>query len=260
MKRSAFAVLAAVALLAAGCSFFPAIEGSGFPRMMSYNYANFSRVTIEHPFKVRIVPDTKFSVSVTCDDNIVPYLVVENVFDTVKVSLQNGYNYRQVILAAEIHMPALSSLSLSGASEARVESGFASSAPLRISVSGASTADLSAIACGSLNVDVSGASSLAIPNLSTNALSANVSGASSLSAQGSAGAEALNVSGASSAQLAYCAATQANVTLSGASKGWVNVGAGQIVLSVSGASTLYIMGNPLFVINELSGLSTVTRM
>jgi hypothetical protein len=33
-------------------------------------------LVVEHPFNVRIVPDTVFSVSVTCDDNIVPYLVV----------------------------------------------------------------------------------------------------------------------------------------------------------------------------------------
>jgi hypothetical protein len=260
MKKMILPIFAAVVLFAAGCSFFPAIEGSGFPKTMSFDSAGFTQLTVEHPFKVKVVPDTVYSVSVTCDDNIVPYLIVDRVGNTLTVSLIRGYDYRQVILAAEVHMPALSALSLSAAAEARVDAGFAGSLPVGLNLSGASIADFSALTCGALTAAVSGASSLTIASLSATTVSMNLSGASVASAGGSAGSETLVVSGLSGANLQSLLAGQAGVQLSGASRASVNVGSGQITLNASGASTLFYAGSPTFVINDLSGGSNVQRL
>jgi hypothetical protein len=260
MKKIILMFCAAVLVFAAGCSFYPAIDGSGFPKTMSFDSTGFVNLAVEHPFKVSIVPDTVFSVSVTCDDNIIPYLVVELGTDTLKLGLMDGYNYRQVILAAEVHMPALTGLTMSGASEARIEPGFVSSQPLSVTLSGASTAEFAAVGCGPLTTSVSGASTFTATSISSSSFTATVSGASTVTASGSTNAEYLIVSGASGTHLRSLAATQASVQLSGSSKSWVNVGSGQITLTASGASTLYFVGNPTFVKSELSGGSGVQKL
>ncbi len=245
---------------AAGCSLYPPIDGSGFPKTTSYDSTGFVNLEVDHSFKVRIVPDTTFSVSVTCDDNIVPYLVVELGTDTLKLGLQRGYNYRQVILAAEVHMPALTGLSMSGASEARIEAGFISSQPLNVTLSGASTAEFADVGCGAFTTSVSGASTFTATSIASSSFTATVSGASTVTASGSTNAESLKVSGASKTHLQGLAATQANVQLSGASESWVNVGSGQITLTATGGSSLYYVGSPTFVINELSGGSEIHKL
>lgn len=260
MKKIILVLCAGVLVFAAGCSFFPVIDGSGFPKTTSFDSTGFVNLAVEHTFKVRIVPDTVFSVSVTCDDNIVPYLVVELGADTLKLSLKDGYTYRHVILAAEVHMPALTGLAMSGASEAHIEAGFVSSQPLSVTLSGASTAEFAAVGCGPFTTSVSGASTFTAASISSSSFTGTVSGASTVTASGSTNAESLNVSGASGTHLQSLAATQASVQLSGSSKSWVNVGSGQITLTASGASTLYYVGSPTFVDIALSGGSGIQKL
>jgi hypothetical protein len=257
-KNIAILILAAAAvLLAVGCELFPVIEGSGFPRTESFAVPGFTRVAAESTFKVQIIPDAAYSVSVTCDDNLVPYLVVDRSGDMLTLGLKPGYTYRQVILAAEVHMPSLAAASASGASELRVQAGFTGSPALAITASGASTVECAAISSGNFTTDVSGASTVTVQSLATGSFAATVSGASTLTATGSAVTETLSVSGASRADLRSLAGTQASVNMSGASKTFINVGGGRITLTVSGASTLYHTGSPVFVINELSGGSSI---
>jgi hypothetical protein len=260
MKKNILLLCAAVALAAAGCSFYPAVEGSGFPKTTTYNSIGFTKLAVQYPFKVRIVPDAAFSVAVTCDDNIVPYLIVEKGTDTLRVSLLDGYNYRNVILAAEVHMPALAGVSLSGAAEARMDGGFASAAPLSVTLSGASAVDIAALSCGAFSADISGASTFSAQSFSSSSLSAVVSGGSTISASGTTAGETLAVSGASTVHFQSLTGTHAGVNLSGASRAYINVGNGPITLTASGLSTLYYTGNPTFTINELSGGSTILRL
>ena len=239
MKR--IAVLVALAALLAGCMFFPMVEGSGILRTSAYPLAGFSKISADQVCRLHVVPDTVFSVTVTCDDNLLPYLVVEkSASGALSLGLEQGHLYGRVTLFAEVHMPALSSLDFSGASEARVEPGFVSTLPLDITLSGASGAQVSGLACG--------------------AMSATVSGASTLSARGTARTETVTVSGASSADLTACPAASARVSLSGASDCSVSVGSGPLTLSASGASTLYYTGSPALLTLELSGTSRVVRV
>ncbi len=256
----AAAALAVFALAAAGCSLYPAIEGSGFPKTVSFDSAGFTRLSVDHAFKVHVIPDTAFSVTVTCDDNIVPYLVVQTANNALRVGLLDGYNYRQVILAAEVHMPSLTGVSVSGASEARVDAGFVSSVHFGVTISGASTVGIAAFSCGAFSADVSGASTFSALSFTPSSVSAAVSGASTLSASGTTGSETLTVSGASTVRLQGLAATAANVNLSGASRAYVNSGSGLITVTASGLSTLYYTGSPTFVIRDLSGGSTILRL
>jgi hypothetical protein len=241
MKRFVVPVLAAMALFLAGCAFFPAVTGSGTPTTASYGLAGFSGIQASQAFKVHVIPDSFFSVDVTCDDNLVRYLRVDTTSGgTLRLALEQGYNYRFITVSAEVHMPAVSMLDASGASDFDVEAGFASSAPLSISLSGASSATVAGIVCGDLTVDISGASTATLA--------------------GSAFSHRIMASGASNADLMSCSAPRADVTLSGASDAWVNVGSGLLSLSASGASTLYYAGTPVFSLYNLSGTSRTVKV
>jgi hypothetical protein len=241
MKRLALLLCVVMAALLAGCGLFPRVVGSGVMVTVNYDYADFSRLAATQACKVHIVPDTVYALTVTCDDNLRPYLDVrKNGTDSVSIGLDQRYNYWLVTFTAEVHMPVLASIDVSGASEARVDPGFASALPLELTLSGAGLVQLSGITCAGLSADLSGASSLSV--------------------KGSAGSETLEISGASTADLLDCVATQAHVSLSGASEAKLDVGAGDISLSASGASTLYYRGAPALHVLDLSGASHIVRV
>jgi hypothetical protein len=240
MKRNILVLLAAVvaAALLAGCSFlFPTVVGSGYRTTSSYGFGGYGSIAASQAFKVHVIPDAIFSLQVTCDDNVVPYLVVRQSGSRMELGLQQGYNYMGVTVSAEVHMPALAALDLSGAAQAQVEPGFSSSFPFTLTVSGASLATIKGLVCGPVSADISGASTLTFV--------------------GTAAAESLYVSGASTADLRNCTGTGAEVNASGASAVYVNVGSGHLGYSVSGASTLYYRGAPTLQQRDLSGASRI---
>jgi hypothetical protein len=243
MKRNILVLLAAVvaAALLGGCSLlYPAVVGSGYLTTSSYGFGGYSSITASQSFKVHVIPDAAYSVQVTCDDNVVQYLVVRQNGSGIELGLQQGYNYMGVTVSAEVHMPALTGLGLSGATQAQVESGFFSTLPLAVTISGASFAGFKGMVCGTVSVDISGASTLTFV--------------------GAATTESLFVSGASTADLRNCTGTAADVNVSGASAAYVNVGSGHLGYSVSGASTLYYRGTPAFQQHDLSGASRIVSI
>jgi hypothetical protein len=239
MKRIVPVLCAAAVALLIGCDFFPLVQGSGYLTTSTYNFTDFSTITATHACRVHVVPDAVYSLRVTSDDNLLPYMDVRrNGAGSVLIGLAQGYNYHGITFNAEVHMPVLVGLDLSGASEARVDTGFASTQSLEVTLSGAGFADIKGLSCAAVNADLSGASSLSIG--------------------GTTGSETVIVSGASTANLLACAATRATVAVSGASEAWIN--ANQISLSASGASTLYYIGSPLIQTNNLSGASVLVKV
>jgi len=237
MKRLILVLCAATLL--DGCDFLPLVQGSGHLTTMTYAFTGFSTITAAQGCRVHMVPDTMYSVSVTCDDNLFSSLDVRmNGAVSVLIGLAQGKNYRDITFNAEVHMPVVVGLDLSGDSEARVDSGFASTQSVYVTLSGASLADIKGLSCSAVNADISGASSLSIG--------------------GTTASEAVIVSGASTVSLLACAATRAAVSVSGASVAWIN--AGQISFSASGASTLYYLGSPSIQTNNLSGASQLVRV
>jgi hypothetical protein len=241
MKRIALFFSAALILLLAGCSFLIPVTGSGTLTHSSCPAAGFSGIQASESFLVRIVPDPVYSVNVTCDNNLLKYLIVENAGGgTLRLALMPGYNYIGVTLMAEVHMPVVTTVYASGASTVRLDAGFAPAQGMTLSLSGASTCELTNVACGDLSIDISGASQL--------------------TCTGSAAAITLNVSGASRANVINCTGTRASVHLSGASEAWVDVGSHPVDLWASGASTFYYGGAPALSARELSGGSRIVRV
>jgi hypothetical protein len=239
MKRLILILSAAMVALLVGCDFFAVVQGSGHLTTSSYAFSGFSTIVASQTCRVHVVPDAAYSVGVTCDDNLLPYLMVRrNGNGSVMIGLAQGYTYHGITFTAEVHMPVLVGLDLSGASQARVEPEFSSTLALDVIVSGASDVGLRGLTCAALSADITGASTFAL--------------------DGATGSEAVSVSGASTADLLGCAAASATVEVSGASEAWIN--AGQITVSASGASTLYYLGTPSIQTNYLTGASRIVRV
>ncbi len=136
-------------------------------------------------------------------------------------------------------------------------SGFKSTGPLTVALSGASSAELEDVAAGTTNLSLSGSSHLSGKLTCTN-VTIDLSGDSDVSLQGSATTLMTNGSGASDLALGAFEVDTADVNLSGASSARLFVNS-HLRVNLSGASHIEYQGNPTLESVELSGSSSVTQ-
>lgn len=230
--RALVPLLLVSALLAACGGFsFGRVIGSGNLVTRDLAFEDFDRLEVGSAFEVDVVQDEAYSVSVTADDNVIDRVNVTKRGQTLQIGLQPG-SYGSTSLSAEIHMPSLRGLLLSGASDGTV-TGFSSEDDVEFRLSGAS-------------------------NLSGNVEAGDtrmiVSGASSVTLSGAAANLVLEASGASDVDLEEMPVNDAEVKLSGASEAIVNAG-GTLDADLSGASTLQYAGSPTLGRVNTSGAS-----
>ena len=223
MKKLSFLTIPVFILFTlSGCSLF-SIIGSGNIVNNEYAFTGFTSVKAGYTCDVTITEGSDYSVTISCDDNVVPYLETYTLANVLHINLKPGSSFSNFTFKATIVMPDLSSLNMSGASSAKV-SGFDSNEDFRVVVSGASNANINLISIGNLRCNISGASQL---NLGSTSSSADIT---------------INCSGASTIDLRNFSAQNGNVSVSGASTAYINID-GNLSGSVSGASTLYYRGN-----------------
>jgi hypothetical protein len=212
----------------------PRTRGSGNEVTISPEVSGFDSLDIGHTFEVDIIQSQTYSLVVTVDDNIEQYLVIDDSGGTLTLNLEADRSYSDVTLKAQISMPTLSELELSGASKAEFTQ-FASSDPFDLRVSGASEAK-GDIEAGDVTIKVSGASEGHLHGEGQDLL--------------------LEVSGASHVDLGEFTVEDATLDLSGASEVTVNVN-GILNVNASGASDVTYVGNPILGDMETSGASSI---
>ena len=200
--------------------------------------ADFTAVEAGSAFVVEITQSDTFSVTIRVDDNISDLVDVSKAGDTLKIRLEPSVSLRNATLEAEITMPDLEGLELSGAAKATV-SGFTSSGEVDIALSGASTLD-GDLEADDIEIDASGASRVTLEGLATELN--------------------LEVSGASSLDLSNFTVDTADVRLSGASDATVRAQERIDPVDVSGASRLRYLGDPSLEDVSTSGGSTVEKV
>lgn len=211
------------------------VEGSGDIVTETYDFGDFTGVRLSHSFQAEITFAQEFSVSLDVDDNVLEYVDVDIVGDSLRFRLDGVDSTDDVTLDATITMPDLESLDLSGATRVTV-SGFENMDDLEAELSGASTLE------GVLDVTH---------------LDLRLSGASTASLEGGGIEADLDASGASTLDLEDFPLEIAHVEMSGASTGTVNVRdeLGPVILS--GASHLTYVGTPTLSGVDTSGASSV---
>lgn len=199
-------------------------------------YSNFTVVDVSSAFKVDIVQSNSYSVNITASENIFDKLDVTQEGNTLVIRAGPNIPFSSVY-RAEIGMPELTELILSGASKGTAE-GFSNSNSIVLKVSGASRLDMQEIHVGDIEIELSGASTLIAEGSGSNLVSI--------------------VEGASRLDLANFPVENTNMDVSGASQATINLN-GRLDAIVSGASALYYIGEPIMGNIETSGNSTVNK-
>jgi len=216
---------------------FDGITGSGNIIENQYGFKDFSKVQLSHSFKSKIIKGNEFKIILRIDDNLNEYVQVSYSDQLLSIQLDPDYNYQNVHLEAEITMPDLEFIELSGACSAEI-TGFNFTHNFSAIISGASNI-ASTITCGNADINLSGASNAAI--------------------LGSGKDLTLIVSGASNVEMSSFEADNAKVIVSGASRSVVFTN-GQLDANVSGASSLFYKGNPIMGNIVTSGASTIQKL
>jgi hypothetical protein len=261
MRRLAFfslgALLGVSMALVPACRTFGIVVGSGDLVTRDYDLDGFNRVQADHAFNVEIVQAPEHSLKVTVDDNLVDYLEISKNGEFLILSARDGYSFPNSTFRAQVAMPGLRELKLSGASRASA-SGFTARDDLKVSGSGASSASFLNMQVGTLEVDFSGASSATGRVDADGNARLELSGASSTEFEGRAQDLNVQASGASRARLGDFAVRDARVNVSGASQATVNP-SGTLSGEASGASHISYRGNPTLGNINTSGGSSVGR-
>lgn len=231
------AVMTAAALLSAACSRDEAITGSGNIVTQAKDVRDFTGVEIGNTFEVTVRQAAAFKVEVSADDNLIDKAVVTKNGDALKLGIQPGLNLKAAVWKADISMPRLRAVRLSGASRATV-TGFRSTEAIDITVAGASRVE------GDLE-----AATATITPLE----------ASRVTLTGSARKIVLKGSGASSINLMDFLAPRATIELSDASTAMVNIKDVIESITLNGAARLVYAGTPILDQITASGASTISH-
>jgi hypothetical protein len=238
-KKLSVLVVSILAMLVMGCA--PAsgqltIRGSGRMVTQEFAFSGFDRVRASQAFQVDIRQGEAFEVVVRVDEKLVDHLAVRKVGDTLEIGLKppNGTEIRDARMTAEVTMPELRGLDLSGASEARI-SDYESEKALDLELSGSSSLQAN-VEAGETRIDLSGASRATL--------------------SGSTRELQVRTSGASTGELRRFAAAEARIDASGASE--IHVNARQLQAEASGASRVTYLGNPVVGRIEKSGSASVS--
>jgi len=253
VKLFGITLVASLSLVGMACIPFGSIIGRGPVETRSLNFTGFTKLDVSSTFKVEVVRDVSYSVSVTTNENIFDYLDFSKDGDTLKMQLKNG-SYTIASLKARVTMPDIVSLEVSGASSGSL-SGFTSNGALKLAASGASSIELNGIKCGDVTTSVTGASKIKGSLESGNA-SVDISGASNATLSGRGQNLNVTVSGASRSTLKDFVASNAKINFSGASSGDVNT-SGRLDVTLSGASSLRYYGTPTLGEVNVTGASSL---
>ena len=191
---------------------------------------DFTGVDVSGPFQINLKPGDSYRVAISINDNLRDKLDVSRQGQTLRIGLKNLSVTTGATFQADVTMPALRSLRMSGATKGVIQ-GFKSSDEFDLELSGAS----------SLQGDVQAAR-----------MQIECSGASYANLRGAAGDIDIEASGASRLDMKDFSVGTANVAMSGACGAELTVIA-RLDAYLSGASRLSYYGDPTLGRTEISG-------
>ncbi len=236
MFKSKMFVLFLAGILLVGCGSIP-IMGSGNVETMEEAITGFDKVDVSYSFEADISQGDTFRVVIRADDNLVEYLQVSKLGDTLQIGLEpNHPEIRSATLQAEVTMPELAGLDMSGASDVTI-TGFKSTQALVVDVSGASDL-MGDIEAGNVSFDLAGGSKVTL--------------------NGSAQDVTIDAAGSSEVDLSAFSVVDANVKAGGASQVTVNV-SGRLDVDASNSANVYYLGSPTLGKMDTSGAASIEQ-
>jgi hypothetical protein len=214
-------------------------SGPGKLETWGTEHSGFTRLDVRSAFEVYVNRGDSYHVTITTDDSLLQSLDIEKKEDTLHIGLKEPDLPVDATLKAEITMPDLRGINLSGASKATVN-GFSSRERLEFDVSGASSLHIIGLESGVTEFHVSGASDVSGDVKTTDCIF-DLSKASIVDLQGSARNVFIQASESSRVILDDFEVGDAEVKLSGDSYATVNARGG-LDVALSGTSDLEYAG------------------
>jgi len=242
IRRKAFSTVLAITIIiivvvAAVSAVGFILFSKGTSKTQSMDFTDFTAVDVSSAFKVSITQSNTFSVIVTASQRIFDEIEVTQTGSTLKIDIQPSTFSGPYNAVAEIKMPKLDMIVLSGATQGTA-AGFSSIDPFV--------------------ADLSGGSSLEMTNFQAGNITTELSDASSFTAAGTVHDIVSVLSGASNLDFSKLPANNANIDLSEASHAQVNIN-GRLDADLTGASSLQYSGAPTLVNISTSGASEISK-
>lgn len=188
-------VLPVIVALIAGCGGITSLTGSGNVITQEEAITGFDKLDISQGFQVEVNQGDTFKVIIRVDDNFAEYLQIGKEGTTLRIGLEQNRIYSNATLQAEVTMPELVGLDVSGGS--RITASGAGG-DITIDASGGSGVDLASFPVMNANVDASGGSQVTVNVSGT--LNADASGGSQVSYVGNPTLGAIDTSGGAQVQ------------------------------------------------------------
>ena len=236
-------------------------EGSGTLVTRDLAVTGFTAIEVPGTWEVA-VRRGPYAVQVTVDDNLIDDLRVERHGDALRFGLRPQVSFRRVTLRAQVTMPTLDAIRVSGSGGVTF-SGF-EAGTLDLRVSGSGDVNGTGIAAGALQAEVAGSGDITLDGCATHSAAVSVSGSGSVTLNGAAGGPeaetlALRISGSGDADLRGCTFSGAEVRISGSGQALLELGDGDFTGSLSGSGSVTYRGSPSRVDVRTSGSGRVIK-
>lgn len=249
-----------------------------------YKVTAFNSLDVSGVFNVTLTKGNTCSVSITTEEEIVPYLRIRVEGQELKLGFVEGgvpksiqKKFKNYTVKAQVTMPMIKGLEMSGVTNFRTTDNFETSF-FELDMSGVSKVEFATLTCATFSADMSGVASLyadlvtedvtweisGASNATVNYLQKDVtfaeveiSGSSSLTVEGKVVRCDLSVSGAAKYEGARCKVETMRVDISGAAKADVMV-TGTLQPEVSGAAKLRYTGGCSIKNLDVSGAGKIS--
>lgn len=211
------------------------IAGSGEIITESFDYTGFTMVEAESGFTLIVKQSQSFNIEVSTDDNILKYLDINKTGNTLKIGFSGG-SISSTVLKAEISMPGIEGINLSGGARAAI-TGFNSNETFSVTLTGGSvlTGDITA---GDTGLGISGGSMVTLTGSGKD-----------LMVRSSDGSEII---------LDEFPVNNADINIDGGGRSFFNIN-GKLDTVLTGGSELYYSGEPEMGNVNVSGGSVLEK-
>lgn len=224
MKTIKFTLLSScIALLFGTSSCFEEIfiEGNGKPLTEVRQASGFGEVVSSGDFRITVVPGDSYSVEVTAESNLLPYIETDVVGQTLKIRTRGVRSLRQNDpIEVSITTPVLNGLSLSGSG--LIKTGSFLSDDFKVAISGSGDIDT---------------------KISATSIKANVSGSGTIYLEGDAYDSEFVISGSGKIKSYNLEQENCQAVISGSGDMYVNASE-TINATISGSGRIYYVNYP----------------
>lgn len=233
IKIPLFLALFAVLAGTSSCLDDVFIEGNGIQESEFRNDKGFDEIASSGDFRVTVIPGNTYSVEVTAESNLLPYIETNVNGKKLKITTRGVHSLRQN-LPIEVHIttPVLNGISLSGSG--LIETGSFLSDNFEITISGSGDIDT---------------------QISADKIKANVSGSGSIYMEGDAIETSFVISGSGKIKAYNLEQSDCQATISGSGDMFVNVSQ-SIDANISGSGHVFYVNHPM-IRTSISGSGAV---